>query len=137
MSFATGIIGTLDVPTGHLEWTCAGHPPPLLLRGRGTTELETTPTIPFGLGAGIPGLHALDLKPDDAVLFYTDGVTEAHTANHELFGQDRLCDLLVREAAGERQAEELLRRMVLAILDHQEGPLRDDATMLMLRWDGA
>ncbi len=137
MSFATGIIGTLDVPTGHLEWTCAGHPPPLLLRGHGTAEIETTPTIPFGLGAGTPGVHALDLKPDDVVLFYTDGVTEAHTANHELFGLDRLTDLLVREAAGEQQAEELLRRMVRAILDHQHGDLRDDATMLMLRWDGA
>ena len=137
MSFATGIIGTLDVPTGHLEWTCAGHPPPLLLRGHGTAEIATTPTIPFGLGAGTPGVHALDLKPDDVVLFYTDGVTEAHTANHELFGLDRLTDLLVREAAGEQQTEELLRRMVRAILDHQHGDLRDDATMLMLRWDGA
>jgi len=136
MSFATGIIGTLDVGTGRLEWTCAGHPPPLLLRGRGASELETVPTVPFGLGAGTPGIHALDLKPEDTVLFYTDGVTEAHALNHELFGLGRLTGLLVREAAGEQQAEELLRRMVLAILDHQHGDLRDDATMLMLRWDG-
>jgi serine phosphatase RsbU (regulator of sigma subunit) len=136
MSFATGIIGTLDTGTGRLEWTCAGHPPPLLLRGR-VHELDTTPTIPFGLGAGTPGIHSLDLKPDDVVLFYTDGVTEAHDANSELFGLDRLTALLAREAAGERQAEELLRRMVREILAHQHGDLRDDATMLMLRWDGA
>jgi serine phosphatase RsbU (regulator of sigma subunit) len=136
MSFATGIIGTLDTGTGRLEWTCAGHPPPLLLRGR-VHELDTTPTIPFGLGAGTPGIHSLDLKPDDVVLFYTDGVTEAHDADSELFGLDRLTALLAREAAGERQAEELLRRMVREILAHQHGDLRDDATMLMLRWDGA
>ena len=136
MSFATGIIGTLDTGTGRLEWTCAGHPPPLLVRGR-VHELDTTPTIPFGLGAGTPGIHSLDLKPDDVVLFYTDGVTEAHDANSELFGLDRLTALLAREAAGERQAEELLRRMVREILAHQHGDLRDDATMLMLRWDGA
>jgi hypothetical protein len=136
MSFATGIIGTLEVGSGHLEWTCAGHPPPLLLRGR-VSEVETTPTVPFGLGAGTPGLHALDLKPDDVVLFYTDGVTEAHNVNHELFGLDRLTLLLAREAAAEQEVEELLRRMVRAILDHQDGDLRDDATMLMLRWDGA
>jgi hypothetical protein len=135
MSFATGIIGTLDTGTGRLEWTCAGHPPPLLLRGR-VHELETTPTIPFGLGATAPGIHSLDLKPDDTVLIYTDGVTEAHDANSELFGLDRLTALLVREAAGEQQAEELLRRMVREILGHQHGDLRDDATMLMLRWDG-
>ncbi|HEX3712868.1 MAG TPA: PP2C family protein-serine/threonine phosphatase [Trebonia sp.] len=136
MSFATGIIGTLDTGTGRLEWTCAGHPPPLLLRGR-VHELDSTPTIPFGLGAGTPGIHSLDLKPDDVVLFYTDGVTEAHDADSELFGLDRLTALLAREAAGERQAEELLRRMVREILAHQHGDLRDDATMLMLRWDGA
>jgi hypothetical protein len=137
MSFATGIIGTLDVGTGRLEWTCAGHPPPLLLRGRSTVhELTCTPTIPFGLGAGTPGIHSLDLKPDDAVLIYTDGVTEAHDANSELFGLDRLTNMLAREAAGEQQAEELLRRMVREILNHQHGDLRDDATMLMLRWDG-
>jgi Stage II sporulation protein E (SpoIIE) len=138
MSFATGIIGTLRVPTGRLEWTVAGHPQPLLLRGRSeVTELECTPTVPFGLGGGTPGVHALDLKPDDAVLFYTDGVTEAHTPERELFGMDRLTELLVAEAAGEHEVEELLRRMVRAVLRHQGGDLRDDATMLLLRWDGA
>jgi serine phosphatase RsbU (regulator of sigma subunit) len=137
LSFATGVIGTLAVATGRLEWTVAGHPQPLLLRGRSeVTELECTPTIPFGLGTGTPGIHALDLKPDDAVLFYTDGVTEAHTPERDLFGLDRLSALLVQEAAGEQEAEELLRQMVRGVLKHQGADLRDDATMLLLRWDG-
>lgn len=137
LSFATGVIGTLAVATGRLEWTVAGHPQPLLLRGRSeVTELECTPTIPFGLGAGTPGIHALDLKPDDAVLFYTDGVTEAHTPEREMFGLDRLGALLIQEAAGEQEAEELLRQMVRGVLKHQGADLRDDATMLLLRWDG-
>ena len=34
LSFVTGLIGTLATGTGRLEWTCAGHPLPLLLRGR-------------------------------------------------------------------------------------------------------
>jgi hypothetical protein len=137
MSFVTGIIGRLIVATGRLEWTCAGHPPPLLLRDRTTVhELVSTPTLPFGLHGEPAGIHSLDLKPDDAVLFYTDGVTEAHDANREMFGVDRLSDLLASEAAGEQEAEELLRRMVRALLDHQSGDLRDDATLLMLRWDG-
>jgi hypothetical protein len=136
MSFATGILGTLHTGTGRLEWTCAGHPPPLLLRGSRVNELESTPTLPFGLDTGTPGLHTLDLKPDDVVLLYTDGVTEAHTVNRELFGVDRLTAHLAEEAAGGQQAEELLRSLVRAILDHQDGDLRDDATMLMLRWDG-
>ena len=136
MSFATGILGTLHTRTGRLEWTCAGHPPPLLMRGGRATELSSNPTVPFGLDTGTPGVHGVDLKPDDVALVYTDGVTEAHDINRELFGLGRLTALMA-EQAGDQQAEELLRSLVRAIVKHQDGDLRDDATMMMLRWDGA
>jgi serine/threonine protein phosphatase PrpC len=137
LSFATGLIGTLTTATGRLEWTCAGHPPPLLLRGRKVVaELECDPTVPFGLGTGIPAVSSRDLEPDDAVLLYTDGVTEAHAPGGEPFGLDRLADLLERESAGTYQPEELLRRLVRAVLDHQGAHLRDDATLLLVRWTG-
>jgi serine phosphatase RsbU (regulator of sigma subunit) len=137
LSFATGVIGTLTAATGRLEWTCAGHPPPLLLRGRKVVaELECDVTVPFGLGTGTPAVCSRDLEPDDAVLLYTDGVTEAHAPGGEWFGLDRLADLLERESAGTYQPEELLRRLVRAVLDHQGGHLRDDATLLLVRWTG-
>ena len=41
-------------------------------------ELECDATLPFGLGTGTPVVSARDLEPDDAVLLYTDGVTDAH-----------------------------------------------------------
>jgi Stage II sporulation protein E (SpoIIE) len=136
-SFATGIIGKLTTATGRLEWSCAGHPPPLLLRDRKVVaELTTEPMVPFGLGGGTPALAATDLEPDDAVLLYTDGVIEARTADGELFGLDRLTDLLEREAASEQPPEEILRRLVRAVLDYQSGGLRDDATLLLVQWTG-
>ena len=62
---------------------------------------------------------------------------EARTANGEQFGLDRLVDLLEREAASGRTAEELLRRLVRAVLEHQGGSgLRDDATLLLVQWTG-
>jgi hypothetical protein len=134
-SFATGIIGKLTTATGRLEWSCAGHPPPLLLRGRRVVaELINEPMLPFGLGGGTPALAAADLEPDDAILLYTDGVTEARTADGELFGLDRLTDLLEREAASEQPPEEILRRLVRAVLDYEPGGLRDDATLLLVQW---
>ena len=137
LSFATGLVGTLAAGTGRLEWTCAGHPPPLLLRGRkAVAELGCDPTVPFGLGAGTPAVSSCDLEPGDAVLLYTDGVTEAHSPGGEQFGLGRLTDLLERESAGGHEPEELLRRLVRAVLDHQDGQLRDDATLLLLRWAG-
>ena len=137
LSFTTGLIGTLTAGTGRLEWTCAGHPPPLLLRGTNVVaELECDPTVPFGLGTGVPVVCGADLEPDDAVLLYTDGVTDAHAPGGEPFGLDRLADLLERESASAHHPEELLRRLVRAVLEHQHGQLRDDATMLLLRWTG-
>jgi serine phosphatase RsbU (regulator of sigma subunit) len=136
-SFATGIIARLATGPGRLEWSCAGRPPPLLLRGRKVVaELSCDPTLPFGLGGGRPEPGICELEPDDAVLLYTDGVVEARTADGELFGLDRLADLLEREAASGQPAEELLRRLVCAVLDHQAGGLRDDATLLLVQWTG-
>ena len=138
VSFATGIIARLATGSGRLEWSCAGHPRPLLLRGRKiVAELSCDPVLPFGLGDRAPEPRVAELEPGDAVLLYTDGVTEARTADGELFGLDRLADLLEREAASGRTAEELLRRLVRAVLEHQGGGgLRDDATLLLVQWTG-
>jgi len=134
---ATGIIGRLAAGSGQLAWSCAGHPWPLLLRGRKVVaELSCEPALPFGLGDRPPEPSTEELQPDDAVLFYTDGVIEARTPDGELFGLDRLADLLEREAASGQSAEELLRRLVRVVLDHQAGGLRDDATLLLVQWTG-
>ena len=135
-SFATGIVGRLAFGTGRLEWSCAGHPPPLLLRGRKVVaELTSDPVLPFGL-RGRPTLSTTDLEPDDTLLLYTDGVTEARAADGELFGLDRLTDLLEQEAASGRPPEEILRRLVRALTEHQPEGLRDDATLLLVQWTG-
>ncbi|MBV9444554.1 MAG: serine/threonine-protein phosphatase, partial [Streptosporangiaceae bacterium] len=137
LSFATGIIAWLDTGAGRLAWSCAGHPPPLLLRGRKVVaELTCDPALPFGLGGPAPQPGTCDLEPGDAVLLYTDGVIEARTADGELFGLERLTDLAEREAAGGQPGEELVRRLVLAVLDHQAGGLRDDATLILVQWAG-
>jgi serine phosphatase RsbU (regulator of sigma subunit) len=135
-SFATGIVGRLAFGTGRLEWSCAGHPPPLLLRGRKVVaELTNDPVLPFGL-RGRPTLSTADLEPGDTLLLYTDGVTEARATDGELFGLDRLTDLLEQEAASGRPPEEILRRLVRALTEHQPEGLRDDATLLLVQWTG-
>ena len=123
---------------GGIAARLTGHPQPLLLPGRKiVAELSCDPVLPFGLGDGAPKPRVAELEPDDAVLLYTDGVTEARTEDGEQFGLDRLVDLLEREAASGRTAEELLRRLVRAVLEHQGGGLRDDATLLLVQWTAA
>ena len=140
-AFVTGVLVRLDTATGALELTNAGHPAPLLLRDRRVVgELATEATVPFGVGDREVGekddLMRTALQPGDTVVLYTDGVVEARGPDGSEFGVDRLVDLLEREASSERAPEEVLRRLVRAVLDHQGGPLRDDATLVLLRWTG-
>jgi serine phosphatase RsbU (regulator of sigma subunit) len=67
---------------------------------------------------------------------FSDGVVEARGEDGEFFGTGRLVDLLVRAEAQRQPPPETLRRLILAVLDHQQGMLQDDATVLMLEWAG-
>ena len=142
-AFATAVLAELDTDTGILSWINAGHPAPLLLRhGRLVRSLRSRPTLPLGLVInGRPpttvtvGLE--QLQPDDRVLLYTDGVTEARSPSGAFFGDQALIDLLRRNLAAGLPAQETMRRIVHALLDHQQGQLADDATLLLLEWRNA
>ncbi len=73
-------------------------------------------------------------SPSDRVLLYTDGVTEARSPDGDFFGPERLADLISRNLAGGLPTPETMRRVVRALLTHQQGQLSDDATMLLLEW---
>lgn len=140
-AFTTGQLARFDLDTGAMTWTNAGHPLPLLVRGgRVIKELECRPTPPWGLGAlampHLPVSVATDaLEPGDGVLFYTDGVIEAHPRGGEQFGVERLADLLGQHASDQLEPEEIVRRLVRAVLEHQHDQLADDATLVLFQWN--
>jgi len=68
------------------------------------------------------------------VVLYTDGITEARDADRQPFGLERLVDFLEREAAESTPLPEIVRRLCKRILQHQEGVLQDDATVLLVQW---
>jgi hypothetical protein len=136
-TFITGHLGELSMSSGRLVMLNMGHPRPLLLRGmRAVREVACDRGLPIGV-ADVPGtLNELSMEPGDGVLFYSDGVTEARSPDGEEFGVDRLADMLVRVAASGETVQELMRRLTHAVLEHQEGKLDDDATLLLVRWRG-
>ncbi len=136
-AFVTGVLARLETRTGLLELTNAGHPAPLLLRDRRVVgELDGDASLPFGVGSSFETPLRFDLQPGDTVVLYTDGVVEARGADGSEFGVHRLRDLLEREAASELPLEDVLRRLVRTVLEHQGGPLRDDATLVLMSWTG-
>ena len=136
-AFVTGQIARLALDSGVLEWTNAGHPRPLLLRGhRVVRELRCEPSLPFGFGGQCEEVASEALEPGDSVLFFTDGVVEGRSEAGSAFGVERLVDLWEQQAASAQPTEEILRRLVTAILDYSGGKLRDDATLLVLHWSG-
>ncbi|GGX23222.1 PP2C family protein-serine/threonine phosphatase [Streptomyces chryseus] len=136
--YATAVLADLDLESGVLSWINCGHHSPVLIRGRRwTTHLTCTPTHPLGTDLGIPAtLCHEQLEPGDQLLLYTDGIIEARDAKGHEFGRDRFVDFVIRHQADGLAAPETLRRLVRAVLEHHDGHLTDDATVLLCEWHG-
>jgi PAS domain S-box-containing protein len=109
----------------------AGHPPPLVVRAGGRVEPVGRPGTLLGPFPEVR-VHddVADLGPGDALVLYTDGVTEARRGG-VMFGEDRLRRLLSGLAG--RGADEIARALEEAVVAHHGGPLGDDLALLVLR----
>ncbi|HVF32320.1 MAG TPA: PP2C family protein-serine/threonine phosphatase [Acidimicrobiales bacterium] len=141
--FATGQLARIDLESGTLSWTNAGHPLPLLVRqGQVLQELACPPSLPWGLGTleadevPPPTVASVALEPGDMVLFFTDGVTESDVSGGGTFGVAHLADLVGQHASDQLEIEEIVRRLARSVLEDQLGKPDDDATLVMVQWRG-
>jgi PAS domain S-box-containing protein len=119
----------LDVKTGEALLSSAGHPPPVHLSAAGGTLIDTDFGPPLGAFEYVYTAGRLSLAPGDALVLYTDGVTEARRRG-EFFGEAGLLGAL--KSAGDRSPRLLvdaLRDAVDGFADH----LADDLNILALR----
>jgi Stage II sporulation protein E (SpoIIE) len=136
-AFVTGHVCALDLRSGQLEWINAGHPLPLLIRNHTSSEAgPADPSLPFGLGTSQPNAARLQLEPGDVILFYSDGVADAVSSTGEPFSVPRLVDLAGRNYAGGASLSAGVRHILDEVVSHAGHRLRDDATLLALRWLG-
>jgi serine phosphatase RsbU (regulator of sigma subunit) len=128
--FATVCLGVLDPKTGHIEYTNAGHVPPLVLSNGGVTALTSTDMVVGLFTSAEYRTQTVDLAPGDSLVLFTDGVTEAEDAEEHELGLQSVCDLL----AGKRiHAPELLDTIDEHVRTHIGNlPAGDDVTMLAL-----
>ena len=109
--FATMVLSKYWPRTGRVHISRAGHPYPLWVTNHGFRELPKLDGIPLGVEFGTEYEKSeFVLSPGEAILFITDGVTEAENEESELFGNDRLTNYF-QVANGPPWAEGLLERM--------------------------
>lgn len=131
--FCTVVLATLR-PDGDgwaLTLASAGHPPPLVLRTDGGIEAVPVRGDLLGLFGDVNHERAeVRLAPGDAIVFHTDGITEARRGE-ELFGDERL-RAAVQQARGV-DAEALADRIESVVQDFARGVPRDDEAVVVLR----
>lgn len=133
-SFVTVFVATIDTFESTLTYASAGHTPSLLWRAK-SQEIEqlkaTSP--PIGIfGVENTGSKTVDLHPGDTLVFYTDGITEAHSPNNDLFGLNRLMYIVKSRAKDSPESlQQYIQSEVVNFWRHASG--RDDATLLIVK----
>jgi serine phosphatase RsbU (regulator of sigma subunit)/anti-sigma regulatory factor (Ser/Thr protein kinase) len=128
--FVTCLYGVLDPSSGDLRFANAGHNLPYVHTADGAVELRAT-GMPLGL---LPGMtyeeNEATLKPGETILLYSDGLTEAHSPNREMFGFPRLLDMVGRTSGSTELSETLLTE--LALFTGPGWEQEDDVTLVAL-----
>jgi serine phosphatase RsbU (regulator of sigma subunit) len=129
--FVTCFYTILDPATGRLIYANAGHDVPFWRTRDGVKELRAR-GMPLGLMPGMSYEEAeIRLTPNETILFYTDGLVEAHNTEHEMFGLPRLEELIAGHPGGPE--------LVPYLLEHWRaftGPgwgQEDDTTTIILQ----
>lgn len=129
-SFVTVFLALLDLPTGEICCSSAGHPPPAILRANGSIEFLMHGSLPLGIERDYvyPEFKAT-LLAGDRIILYTDGVSEARRGQ-EMFNSGGIEHVL--EGCRTCTPEEIMDSMMLAVKEWSEGDLRDDIAILVI-----
>jgi sigma-B regulation protein RsbU (phosphoserine phosphatase) len=131
--FVTLFCAVLDTKSGQLVFANAGHPAPVLVRqGQRPRLFDAASSKVVGMQTNIAYRKSLlQLEPGDALLLYTDGVTEAFNPAHEEFGDARLLQALAHPAS----AREMVAQVLDAVRAFAGGePQSDDIALMAIRW---
>jgi phosphoserine phosphatase RsbU/P len=130
--YATFCFGIFDEPTGIFTYTNAGHLPPLLVRDGAAERLDVNGTVVGAFPFAKYDESRIELKPSDLLVCYTDGITEPENEYGEMFGEDRLIDLIARNShLNDEQVVEVVLDGVREWMAADELP--DDMTILLAR----
>jgi len=130
--FVTAVYAVLDTHKHALRYANGGHNPPVFVGSSGARLLEVGGTL-LGIVEGMTFEEEIvPLAPGDVVVMYSDGISEAMNEKQELFGDDRLQQLIAARHA--LPAERLKDEILDAVKQHQQSaPQADDMTLIIVR----
>ncbi len=123
----------IDQDTGVIQWSNAGQPLPLIKRGNSVSEAEGDGELPLGIMPDVRYTdYEVELQAGDMAIFYTDGIIEAENADEEMYGTDRLLNLV---AGIDSANTEGVIEAILAGVAHFVGSAEryDDMTVVVLK----
>ena len=133
LMFVTVLYSIYEPATGLLTYSNAGHDAPLLVRPDGSSELlPLTNGVALGIASDVEfSSNSVQLEPQDAVVLYTDGVTEAMNSRGEQFGVERMHDVFA--ASPPKDSEQATLAMFEAVREFVgDAQQFDDITCLVL-----
>ncbi len=135
--FATVFCAVLDIESGAVEYSSAGHNHPLVLyKDQIPRYLDYPGSMALGVFENtVYSKGGFSLRPDETLILYTDGVTEAMNRKGQFFAEERLTHSVY--GAGAETAEEILKRVLAGVKGFAAGaPQSDDITLLALKFKG-
>ncbi|HTW67051.1 MAG TPA: PP2C family protein-serine/threonine phosphatase, partial [Bryobacteraceae bacterium] len=130
--YATFFFALYDESSRSLTYTNAGHLSPLLFRDGTVAPLDSNGTVVGAFPFSTYGESSLTFQPADLLVCYTDGITEPENAYGEMFGEERLIDLVHRNL--HHDDHEIIRIIFDAVRGWTGMPeLHDDMTLLLAR----
>lgn len=134
--FVTLFVGVLDLSTGMLHYCNAGHDAPLLV-GAGVGVLPCDPNIPVGfMPSWEYSLQEALIYEDTTIFLFTDGLTEAMNADHELFRMERVIDVATKVLSmKEQEPHHFIEHMTNAVHEFVgDAEQSDDLTMMAIQY---
>ena len=130
--FATFCLGVYEETSSVFTYTNAGHLPPMLLRNGMVERLDVNGTVVGAFSFAKFTESRVDLLPGDLLVFFTDGITEPENEYGEMFGEDRLADLVLRNT--HRTEDEIIALVLESVRQFaRAGEAQDDMTILLAR----
>ncbi len=129
--FLTACYMIVDVSSGKVSISSAGHPPPILMTSEGVTIMDVPSGPPLGILSQEYPLSEVQLKDGDRMIILTDGVYDAKNRKGDRIGFDSIVDHIMRC----RQDDQIIERIIEFIEEFSRGSERaDDLTMVEIRW---